>query len=171
MVTRIAEAKPTSKITVNRMSGGGGAEIAGVDLSIPLDAANWAVIKQAFLEHHVLVFRDQELTPDQQVAVGEKFGDITETPLLRQSGDRTSALIREADAPAELWTYGNYWHFDGPFSELPPVAIMLYAVESPPYGGDTMFANGAQAYDTLSPLMREIAERLIVIYKPDDLIT
>ncbi|MBL4720774.1 MAG: TauD/TfdA family dioxygenase [Alphaproteobacteria bacterium] len=134
-----------------------GAEIFDLDLSQPLDADLVADINDAFLAHHVLVFRDQSLPKDAQVAFSENFGELESHVHRLRSGEKRPALhvvnnLDENGMPTERpRTTGNYfWHTDKSYHAVPSLATLLYAVELPPSGGDTLFANTKRGYETLS---------------------
>lgn len=152
------------RISISPASGALGAEISGVDLSKPLDTETLAEIKRAFAEYLVIYFHDQTITPTQQCDFARNFGPLTKHPFIKTLPEypEVAPLIREADA-TEL-NFGGQWHCDATFMESPPLGSTLYAVEPSAVGGDTMFSNLYLAYETLSPGMREVCDRLIVIH-------
>jgi taurine dioxygenase len=118
-----------------------------------------AEIRQAFLDHLVLFFRGQHLTPATQLEFARRFGEPMEYPQLK--GLPECPLITPVvKLEHERHNFGGVWHSDTTYLERPPMASMLYAVEIPPYGGDTLFSNQYLAYETLSPGMRETLARL-----------
>ena len=139
-------------ILVKPISGGLGAEIEGVDLSA-LDDTAFAEINQAFLDHQVIFFRDQDITPEQQLNLALRFGDIHYHPYMSGMDDHPEILeiIKE---PGETYTFGAAWHTDQMFNPSPAKATMLYAKETPAVGGDTMFSSMYKAYDGLSDAMK-----------------
>jgi len=139
-------------IQVEPISGGLGAEIDGVDLST-LDDTAFAEINQAFLDHQVIFFRDQYITPEQQLNLALRFGDIHYHPYMLGMDDHPEILeiIKE---PGETYTFGAAWHTDQMFNPSPAKATMLYAKETPAVGGDTMFSSMYKAYDGLSDAMK-----------------
>ncbi len=139
-------------IQVKPISGGLGAEIDGVDLST-LDDTAFAEINQAFLDHQVIFFRDQDITPEQQLNLALRFGDIHYHPYMLGMDDHPEILeiIKE---PGETYTFGAAWHTDQMFNPSPAKATMLYAKETPAVGGDTMFSSMYKAYDGLSDAMK-----------------
>ncbi len=139
-------------ILVKPISGGLGAEIEGVDLSA-LDDTAFAEINQAFLDHQVIFFRDQDITPEQQLNLALRFGDIHYHPYMSGMDDHPEILeiIKE---PGETYTFGAAWHTDQMFNPSPAKATMLYAKETPAVGGDTMFSSMYKAYDGLSEAMK-----------------
>jgi len=147
-------------IDVARIAGALGAEIAGVDVARPLERAVVAEIRQALLEHLVIFFRNQELTPLQQLAFAQRFGEPMEYPQLK--GLPECPLITPVvKLENERVNFGGIWHSDTTYLERPPMASMLYAIEIPPYGGDTLFANQYLAYEALSDNFRKLLDGLV----------
>ena len=154
------EVRRYKHITVHPVAGALGAEIRGVDVSAALDDAVIAEIRQALLDHLAIVFRDQKLTPQQQLAFARRFGEPMEYPQLR--GLPECPLITPVlKLPHEQINFGGVWHSDTTYLARPPMASMLYAVEIPPYGGDTIFANQYLAYETLSEGLRRTLDGLV----------
>jgi len=153
------------RIKVQPVAGALGAEIDGVDLSSKPDAETVEEIKNAFTDHQVICFRDQRLTPQLLAQFAENFGPLTRHPFIKTlpGSPFVAPIIRDADAGDSL-NFGGQWHCDVAFLESPPLGSMLYAVDIPPYGGDTMFANLYLAYQTLSPGMQDLADRLILVH-------
>jgi taurine dioxygenase len=116
-------------------------------------------IRAALLEHIVIFFRDQELSPQQLLALAERFGEPAEYPLIKGLPECPLVLpvIKE---PHERTNFGGIWHSDTAYLERPALGTLLYALETPPAGGDTMFANMYLAYETLSEGMRRLLEPL-----------
>lgn len=149
-------------ITVTRIAGALGAEIGGVDLSGPLQTADVAAMRKALLDHLVIFFRDQDLTPDDFMVFAEAFGTPVEYPLLKGiAGHPTITEIVKLED--ERNNFGGIWHSDTTYLECPPMGSMLYALEVPPYGGDTLFANQYLAYETLSEPLRKFLDGLTAI--------
>jgi len=139
-----------------RLSPAGGVEIAGIDLSVPIDAAVRQLIHRAFLDHHIVVFPDQALSKDQQHAFTLTFGELEGHVGRHADGRRydivhsVTNLDRDGNPTKEPDTRGNYfWHTDKSYHAVPSLLTMLHAVELPPQGGDTQFANTAMAYAAL----------------------
>jgi len=160
-----AMAAPVASVTrdyrfleVHPVAGSLGAEVLGVDLG-RLDDDVFDEIYAAFVAHQVIMFRDQELTPDQFLAFGRRWGEIQIYPYaegLPSHPEILEVVRTEQDAIA----FGNLWHIDGSNYAIPPKATMLYALEVPPAGGDTMFASMYAAYDALSSGMKAVADTL-----------
>lgn len=149
-------------IDVRPLSGALGAELLGVDLARLTDEA-FAEIRRAFLEHLVIFFRDQDLTPDQHKAFGRRFGNLNVHPIYEPLPGHPEILpvIKEKDARHNI---GDTWHSDVTFLPEPPLGSILYAREVPPYGGDTLFANMYMAYETLSDGMRRMLDGLKAVH-------
>jgi taurine dioxygenase len=154
------EARTYRHIEVQPVTGSLGAEIRGVNVAAGLDDAVIAEIRQAFLDHLVIFFRDQKLTPHEQLAFARRFGEPMEYPQLK--GLPECPLITPVLKLAhEKVNFGGVWHSDTTYLTQPPMASMLYAVEIPPYGGDTIFANQYLAYETLSDGLRATLDGLV----------
>jgi taurine dioxygenase len=150
-------------IQVTPLSGAVGAEVSGVDLARELDARTWAEVHQAFLDHLVLFFRDQSLTPEQQVAFAARFGPPIIDPFVKGPEDRPEMMVLVKDKH-EKYAFGNGWHSDSTFLERPPMGSFLYSREVPAWGGDTMFANQYLAYEALSPGLRTVLDGLQAVH-------
>jgi taurine dioxygenase len=142
------------RIEVKPIAGALGAEIAGVDLGT-LDDETFEEIEAAWLEHLVVFFRSQAITPEQQVAFARRFGDIHYHPFMKgmeEHPEILEILKEEGDTKA----FGEVWHTDQMFNPRPAKATILYAKETPNAGGDTLFANMYLAYETLSDPMKDM---------------
>jgi len=147
-------------IGVRPIAGALGAEIEGVDISRPLPNDVVAEIRRAFLDFLVIFVRGQKLTPHEQLAFAQRFGEPMEYPQLR--GLPECPLITPVvKLEHERVNFGGVWHSDTSYLERPPMASMLYALETPPYGGDTLFANQYLAYETLSEGYRKMLDGLV----------
>ena len=141
------------RIEVKRIAGALGAEIGGVDLAEPLDNRAAAEVHQAFLDHHIIVFRDQKLTPPEQVAFGRHFGTPNEYPFV-EGLQEAPEVIEILKVESDTKNFGGVWHSDTSYLPRPPLGTLLYAREVPAAGGDTLFANTRLAYETLSDGMK-----------------
>ncbi len=153
----------TQKIDVTPLSGACGAVITGVDLSEPLGNETFAAIHQALLDHQVIFFRDQNLTPDQQVAFSWRFGDLRLSEQY-ESLDGHPEIIEIVKEPKSTGIVGNLWHSDESFLPRPALGSLLYMIECPEFGGDTMFANQYLAYEALSDGMKDMLSRMRAVY-------
>ena len=144
---------------VSPLAGACGAEVSGVDLARDLDDGVVAEIRRAFLDHLILVFRDQDLTPEAHVALARRFGTLERHPMVR-SVDGHPEIIAVSKLEDETANFGGMWHYDLTFQAAPAIGSMLYALELPAFGGDTLFANQYLAYETLSDGLKETLDRL-----------
>jgi len=150
------------KIQVKRLTPKFGAEIFGVDISKDLSNDLISEIRSVFLEFGVIFFRDQKLTPENQVRFGEYFAELSEYPFVE--GLKESPLVIPVlKLENETINFGGIWHSDTAYLPEPPMGTILYAIELPPVGGDTLFANMYEAYDTLSEGMKKMLSRLKAI--------
>jgi taurine dioxygenase len=147
------------------MAGALGADVGGVDLSRPLDDATFAAIERALHQHLVIFFHDQQLTPEQHLALTRRFGPISRSPYIKHMDAYPDiiAVLKEAEE-RKISTFGNAWHSDFSFLEEPPLGSVLYAREVPSHGGDTLFANMYAAYEALSPGLRRVLDGLNAIH-------
>jgi alpha-ketoglutarate-dependent taurine dioxygenase len=147
------------KLEVRRIAGALGAEIHGVDLAGELRADLVAAIRQVFLEHQVIFFREQRLAPAQFMAFAERMGRPIEYPFVKPIAGFPK-IIEVKKLEHERQNFGGIWHSDTTYLEEPPMGSMLLALEVPPYGGDTEFANQYAAYESLSAGMRQLVDGL-----------
>ena len=151
-----------SHIDVKPVSGALGAEIKGVDISIPLEAEVVSEIRNALLKHLVIFFQNQVITPQQQLNFAEQFGIPMEYPQLKGLPD--CPLVTEViKLEHETLNFGGVWHSDTTYLQQPPMASLLYAIEIPPYGGDTLFSNQYMAYETLSDGLKKTLSELVAV--------
>ncbi len=148
-------------VLVEQLAESVGAEVSGVDLSRPLEAGDLSAIRKAHLDLSVVVFRDQRLTPEQHIAFSSHFGDF-EIHVMAQfllPGHPEVLVIsndkNDAGEAIGIEDAGRYWHSDLSYLKEPSLGSMLYAVEVPPEGGNTMFAGMYAAYDALPGARRE----------------
>ncbi len=156
----------SGSIKIKRLAGSMGAEISGVDLSKPLANEQIVDIHQAFLDHLMVYFREQDITPKTQVDLARHFGKPAVYPFLKglDGHPEVNALIKTED---DTHAFGSTWHSDTSYKQCPDLGTLLYAVEVPEYGGDTMFTNAYRAYDALSPGMKQMLDGLIGIFDSD----
>lgn len=149
-------------LEIRPLSGAIGAEIVGVDLSGDLDDDTVAAIRRAWLDHLVLFFRDQDLSPQRFRGLARRFGEPVEYPFLKglEGFPEITPVVK---LPHETVNFGGLWHSDTAYLDEPPMGTMLLAREVPPYGGDTLFANMYLAYESLSPGMRHLLDGLVAV--------
>mgnify|MGYP001121123629 CR=1 FL=1 len=147
------------RITVQRIAGALGAEIAGIDLAAPLDESCLAALRQAWLAHGVVFFRDQPLAPADFLAFARRFGAVVEYPFVKGLDDYPE-IIPVVKLEHERVNFGGIWHSDTAYLEVPPMGTLLLAREVPPHGGDTLFANQYLAWGGLSEGMQALLRPL-----------
>jgi taurine dioxygenase len=145
-------------ITVTPMQGALGAEISSIDASRPLSEQAGAEMRQALLDYQVLAIRGQDLTPEQHLAFAREFGEIETYPFAEHIPGIPGVVAITKEPTTEL-NFGGVWHSDSPYMERPPMGTVLYGVDIPPTGGDTLFADMYAAYDALSDGMKELLGR------------
>ena len=145
---------------VKRLAEPLGAIVSGIDVR-DIDRSSFQQLNELFCEHHVLVFRDQILTPDQQIKFAEYWGDLVAHPY---------AAMKDYPTLIELKNHGKrvdvnqHWHSDMTYNAKPPKLTMLYAIEAPEFGGETAFANQILAYKELSEGLKQIYEALMAFH-------
>jgi taurine dioxygenase len=146
-----------------------GAEVLGINVGRPLSRVDFERIHRAFLDHGLLIFRDQHLTPEQHIAFSRLWGDLL-THVLRQfhlPGYPEIFVISniiENGKPIGLGDAGKFWHSDLSYIVPPSLGAILYARELPAEGGDTLFASQQQAYDSLPDALRRRIEGLRAVH-------
>jgi taurine dioxygenase len=150
------------KIKIVPLTNALGAEVHGIDLSQPLDAASVAELRRIWLKHLVIFFRDQNIDSAQYQAFAKQFGEPMEYPFLNGlSGFPfiTEVIKREN----EQVNFGGMWHSDTTYLAKPPMATFLLARKVPLVGGDTLFANMYSAYETLSGDLKRMLDGMVAI--------
>jgi taurine dioxygenase len=135
-----------------------GAEIHGVDLSSPLSEGEVKEVRRAWLDHLVIFFRDQDLSPGQFISFARQFGEIAPPPFVATLPDHPEIMVLDQDDPRG--SGGDRWHTDNTYLESPPMGSILRAVELPSSGGDTCFGSMYAAYEALSAPMQRFLEGL-----------
>ena len=159
------------RISVEPISGACGCEIGGVDLRQPLEAEVLAEIMLAFEHFLVILFRDQDLTPEQHKAFTRYFGEITELPQAPTYGDHADMqeVRREAHEPENVVPSFENFHTDSPFLPRPPKCIVMRALDVPRFGGDTAFCNSYLVYEQLSSGLQSLLDGLRIVYSGRDI--
>ncbi len=140
---------------INLLSDVCGAEVVGLDCGGDIDDTTFAKVREAFIDHCVLVFRDQKLTPEQHEAFSARWGPLKGHVLaqyLLPGHDKILVISNKVDdhgKPVGIEDAGRYWHTDVSYEAVPPMGSLLYGMEVPSEGGDTMFANQYRAYDNV----------------------
>ena len=154
----VREQRPISIEPLNPVIG---AEIDGLDLRAELSDDEIAVVQSALNEHHVVFFRDQDITPEQHLAFGRRFGELHVHPSVRAKprAQWTEILPVHADEKTKR-VVGDQWHTDVSCDEKPPYASILHLTTVPATGGDTLFSSMHAAYEALSEPLRRFLEPL-----------
>jgi taurine dioxygenase len=147
---------------IKRVAGALGAEIHGVDLAAGLTESLAARVRQVLLDHQVIFFRDQQLTPAQFLRFAQAMGQPVEYPFVKGI-QGYPVIIPVMKLEHERTNFGGIWHSDTTYLEQPPMGSMLLAREVPPFGGDTLFASQYAAYEALSEGMRRLLDPLVAI--------
>ncbi|WP_440467371.1 taurine dioxygenase [Pseudomonas sp. YH-1] len=145
-------------LTIEPISPALGAIVSGVRLADPLDDAAQRQIEQALLDHHVLFFRDQPLTPTQQANFAARFGDLHIHPIYPSSPEQREVIV--LDTAVTDVRDNAIWHTDVTFLETPALGAVLAAKQLPPYGSDTLWASGIAAFEALSKPLQQLLDGL-----------
>jgi taurine dioxygenase len=151
-----------TRIEIRPLTRAIGAEVEGLDLRRPLADDQVAELRQAWLDHLVLFFRDQPIDDEQQLAFALRFGPMHVSPLQTVHQDAPEIVVLDQLHP--VGEGADEWHSDNTFLADPPVASILRAVQLPELGGDTCFASMYAAYEALSPALREMLDRLRAVH-------
>ena len=150
-------------VTATRVGASLGAEISGVDLTQPLSDAEFSAIEDALVENELIIFRDQEISSDDLMRFGRRFGELTVHPFAPSDGETLELIKFRNDADhAPFGT--DVWHSDETFRAEPPMATILCAKEVPRVGGDTMYASMTAAFEGLSDRMQHFISGLEAIH-------
>lgn len=157
-------------IEVHRLSYGIGAEIRGVDLREPLDEETAEAIRQAWWRHVVLLFRDQDISPEDHIRFSRHFGLVEDYPLAHYRHERHPEIflltnMARDGKPSETRNAGRHWHSDLSFTTRPAIGSILRCIEVPDVGGTTAFANQYLAYERLSPTFRGLIDGLEAVHE------
>jgi len=157
-------------IEIRRVANGLGARIEGVDLSQAMSEADFARVRQALLDHLVIVFPEQDITPEQHIAFSRRFGELDRHEALPhyRHPDHPEILMitnrKVGGRPSETRNTGRQWHIDLSYTLRPSLGSLLHCREIPSVGGDTMFANMYLAYETLSAPLRRFLDGLDCVH-------
>ena len=162
--------KSYSHITATPLAAAMGAEIRGVDISTITDA-QFLEVEDALYRHKMIYLRNQKFSHADQESFSLRFGEFADDAYTTGvDGHRNvHPVIMEADARVDM-VFGNGWHVDSPFMKQPPSVSMLYGVEVPPYGGDTMWANTVLAYNCLSEAMKDLVAPLKIHFSANGVV-
>jgi len=151
---------------VSKLTGSIGAEILDVDISKDLSDSVIADIRETLLAHKVIFFREQNLTPEQQISFTKRFGEISTSPVYKTLKEypQIMPVVKEL---TDTDIIGDTWHTDETFQQTPPMGSLLYAREIPSVGGDTLWANLGLAFERLSDGMKEQLLAMKAIHSND----
>jgi len=138
---------------IRLLSGALGAEIEGIDLK-DSSKENFKVINNLLLEHKVIFFRNQKITPEEQLALAKLFGPL-ETHAYVKGRDKYPEIVRIIKDPNEKNQWGENWHSDVSYNVKPTKAVIIKSIKIPPVGGDTCFSNMELAWETLDEKIKE----------------
>jgi taurine dioxygenase len=147
---------------IKRLAGALGAEISGIDLTSDVATRDYKAIRSLLVEHEVIFFRDQNVTPAQQYALASSFGPLQSHPAYDTLPGFPEITVLEstADKPSKI----ECWHSDMTFRLHPPIGTVLRSKVIPEAGGDTCFASMTAAYDGLSPQMQAFLSDLDAVH-------
>jgi len=151
-----------SRIRPVPIAGALGAEVEGVGLADDLSDDVVTELRAALLEHLVLFFRDQDISPEQHLAFAKRFGDLMAYPMVSGLDDHPD-IVPVIKREHETVNFGGLWHSDTTYLAEPPMGAVLVARELPPKGGDTLFANMYMAYEALSDGMKRMLAGLTAV--------
>lgn len=154
-MARMQVVDPQTSLNIRPMTGVLGAEINGIDVT-SINDEQLHELRTAICRHEVVVIRSQTLDPVQQSAFSRRLGPVGEVPFVATRPDAPDVIrvVKEADEGA-AFNFGGAWHSDFSFQHEPPSFTILASVETPPWGGDTVFASMTAAWDDLTDVMKE----------------
>ena len=143
-----------------------GAEVDGIDLAAPLDESQVDVVSAAFRKHLVLFFRDQTLQPDDVVRFAKLFGPVGAYPFAEplDGHPEVIAIVKE---PEQKTVFGGIWHTDSTYLESPSAASVLYSLEVPEIGGDTLFSNMYLAWERLDDELKDKIKTKVALHSSE----
>jgi taurine dioxygenase len=152
-----------SAVEIKPISGGVGVEIANVDLSKELSNSDFSTIRDAFIQHGLIFFHDQNLTPEQHIEFAERWAPININRFFAKvpGYEKIAEVRKEPDQTANI---GGGWHTDHSYDQIPAMGSILLARETPPIGGDTLFACMYKAYESLSPGLKKTLEAMNAVH-------
>lgn len=161
---------PAQAFQINPLSSVAGAEVVGFNAKAEIEDGDFDRIHRAFLDHSVIVIRDQHLTPEDHIALTWRFGK-PKGHILHQyllAGYPMILVVsnkKENGIPVGIEDAGRYWHTDVSYEDLPPMASMLYGLEVPPEGGNTLFASQYAAYKNLPQELKDRVANLRALHR------
>ena len=141
-----------------------GARIEGIDLTQDLSESQIAALRQCWLDHKVIAFPNQSLTPEDLERVAQYFGDIGEDPFFGHIDGYPNICAIQRDADEQTPIFAEVFHTDWSFMEVPPAGTALFGITIPPQGGDTLFADQAKAYEEMPDSLRAKVDGITAIH-------
>ena len=166
MIRAMPAMSPYRHIDVSPLTPTIGAVVEGVDLAQPMDDAVFEEVHRAWMEHLVLFMREQDMTPEQHLAFGRRFGELHVHPAAPYAHGNPELMVIHTDADSKR-NNGSGWHSDVSADEEPPLGSILHLHTVPAAGGDTLFASMYAAYEALSPPLRDLLEGLTARHESD----
>lgn len=152
-------------LTTTRLSGNIGAVVSGMDLNtVAEDDALFSTMHDALMQHGVLFFRRQSLSPEGHVALGARFGELHINPYLRNRAEDGFQEIIVLESGPKFPVVADGWHADVTFEAKPTMGSILHAVHVPDFGGDTMWSSMTAAYDALSEPWKQMLDGLTAVH-------
>jgi taurine dioxygenase len=148
-----------AELDVRPVTGALGAEVCGINLAEPMGDNLLHAVHQALVDHQVIFFRDQDMTPEEQLRFAKYFGGIHYHPYIAGLPDHPE-IVEIIKTEDDKQNFGGSWHSDQMFNRRPAMGTMLYAKEVPDAGGDTLFSSMYSAYDGLSDGMQTMLGEL-----------
>ena len=166
MIRAMLTMSPYRHIDVSPLTPTIGAVVEGVDLAQPMDDAVFEEVHRAWMEHLVLFMREQDMTPEQHLAFGRRFGELHVHPAAPYAHGNPELMVIHTDADSKR-NNGSGWHSDVSADEEPPLGSILHLHTVPAAGGDTLFASMYAAYEALSRPLRDLLDGLTARHESD----
>lgn len=152
-----------SNVEIKPVSGGVGVELANIDIGKGVSDADFDTIQSAFVDNGLVFFRDQNISPEQHIEFAERWGEINVNRFFPKVAgyEKIASVTKEKDQATNI---GGGWHTDHSYDQIPAMGSILLARETPPVGGDTLFACMYKAYDSLSAGLKKTLEGLQAVH-------
>ena len=146
-----------------------GTEVHGIDIGADLDSETIDFLSNLLVERKVIFFRDQDISVEQHIAFGRKFGEVEIHPFTPnlEGHPEVVCLNNDRDKPPSI----NLWHSDVTWRQEPSLGSILRALEIPEVGGDTLFANMEDAYESLDDKTKQQIENLYAVHDNENFLT
>ena len=152
-----------SAIEVRAVSGGVGVELANINIGGGLSDTEFATVQENFIRHGLVFMHGQDISPEQHIEFAERFGQINVNRFFPKVAghEKIAAVTKEKDQKVNI---GGGWHTDHSYDQIPALGSILLARETPPVGGDTLFACMYKAYESLSPGLKKTLEGMNAVH-------